>query len=1108
MRYRQFLVLSASLFLAFVTCAQGFATLKASARPLTPATVGGGTAKKRAAAGFGALSPVFEPNRGQVADARVRFISRNKGYTLFLTADGAEMSLRSRPGDAKGGASVKMKLGGAERPAQAFGEEELAGKVNYIRGRDPRSWVKGVETYGRVRYQGVYEGVDLVYYGSGGQVEYDFVVAPGADPRRINFTLAGGRVALESAGDLVVRTRAGALTFQKPFLYQEVEGVRKAVQGGYVLRRDGTVRFRVGTYDRTKPLVIDPVLSYASFFGGEFDNYYETDIAVDAQGSAYVVGYTNSSHEFPTTAGAFRPTDPELDGETFVAKLAPDGSSFVYSTFIGGAYARSIALDAAGNAYLTGIAGKDFPVRDGFQTQPGEPANGQELVDAFVAKLNADGSDLLYSSFVGGNDGDFGYAVAADAQGNAYISGETLSANFPVTPGAARANGNGINDSFVTKINTNAKGAASLVYSTYADVGRALAVDSEGNAYAAGNEVVTGKQSVVKLNPAGTAFVYDFGVSGDAQDQSARALWYVKDIAVDAAGRAYVTGSTPAASSAAFPKAGGFQTAFGGGQLDAFLARLDSSGTSVTYATYLGGAGNEVGRGVSVDAAGVAHVTGNTTSQDFPLRDALQPRHNGGFPDSQDRVTAETGGPTDAFVSKINTAAAGAASLVFSTFYGFGRNETGNSVATDAQGSAYVLCGQSPFGIPGIIHTPRPTEQRALAERQSAGLKYFDGAGHFVVKIAAGAASTIQFGEPSFSVGEAGRSARVTVTRKGDTAGPAGVEYFTLDGTASGRSDYTSTLGTLRFAAGESAKTFDVLVSDDAIDEADETLGLVLVNPSPGSALGPPLSAALNITDNDSGAAAPNPLDDSQFFVRQHYLDFLGREPDDDGFRFWTGVIESCGADAQCREVNRINVSAAFFLSIEFQETTFYAVRVQRVAFGRRSDDPAGRMRYGEFIRAARRVGEGVIIGEAGAGARLEVNKQAYAESVASDPAFVKNFPATLGAAQYVGALFASAGVAPTEEERRAAVEAFGAGGFAGRVAALRSAADSATVRASEKDTGFVLLQYLGYLRRDPDARGYEHWLAKLLEHRGNFVSAEMVKAFITSDEYRRRFGL
>ena len=1121
MGYRQGFMRATALVLTFVTCAQGYVTAPAAERcasrpkhtlrhaPEPAATQA--VLKNRAASVHGGLPLMFETNRGQVADGRVRFISRNKGYTLFLTPDGATLSLRSGP---NGGANIRMRLDGADKSARLSGEGELKGRVNYIRGRDPRSWQTGVETFGSVRYRDVYKGVDLVYYGKQGDVEYDFVVAPGADPKVIRFTLEGAPVSLNGEGELVLRASGGALTMKKPTLYQHIGGVRREVQGVYALGEDGAVSFRVGGYDRSRPLVIDPVLSYATFFGGDFDNTYENDIAVDSQGSVYVVGFTNSPEIFPTTPGAFRRSDTEQDGDAFVAKLTPDGSSFVYATFIGSAYGRSIAVDSAGNAYVTGLAGKDFPVRNGFQTVPAESVSGPELVDAFVAKLNPTGSDLLYSSFLGGNEADLGYSVAADAQGNAYVSGETASTNFPITQGAARTTNLGNNnlfkyDSFITKVNTNAAGAASLSYSTYSDVGRAVAVDAQGNAYAAGNEIAYRKQSVVKLNPSGTAFVYTYEVSGGAPDNSTRPLWYVKDLAVDAQGSAYITGATETTSNA-FPIAGGFQTSFGGGQLDAFLAKLNPSGTAVTYSTYLGGAGNEVGRGVSVDSAGRVYLAGNTTSKDFPLRDPLQPQHNGGVPDSPDIITSETGGPTDAFVSVVNTASSGAASLVFSTYYGFDRNESGNSIAIDSEGSAYVVCGIAPYGIPGIIHTPRGAGARASASASSAQpgqLNRTGEGGHFVIKIAASAANTFQFGASAYAVGEAGRSARITVTRVGDNSVPASVEYLTLDGTAAARSDYTSTAGTLRFDAGETSKTFDVLVTDDVFDETDETINVALLNPSAGFALGAPLSAVITVADNDTGAGTSNPVDSSQFFVRQHYLDFLGREPDAQGFQFWTAEIEQCGADAQCREVKRINVSAAFFLSIEFQETGFYAIRAQRVAFGRKSADVGGRLSYREFIRAARSVGEGVVVGENGAAARLEANKQAYAESLASDPAFVEKFPASLGASEYVAALYTSAAVTPANVERQAAVAAHGGGGFAGRVAALRSVIDSASVRAAERNTAFVLMQYLGYLRRDPDQGGYGFWLNKLLQHQGNFVSAEMVKAFLASTEYRGRFG-
>jgi hypothetical protein len=299
----------------------------------------------------------------------VKFISRNKGYTLFLTPDGATLSLRSRPGgsfgDAKAGAGdatsvIRMKLDGARRSARVGGEGELEGKVNYIRGRDPRAWRTGVETYSRVRYRDVYRGVDLVYYGKEGDVEYDFVVAPGADPKSIRFTLEGAPVSLNAEGNLVLRAVGGALTLKKPYLYQDVGGVRREVEGGYALGEDGAVRFSVGRYDRTRPLVIDPVLSSMSFFGGESDNSYETDIAVDSQGSVYAAGSDIVYHKQSIT------------------KLNPAGTAFVYNFAVNGDaadnstralwYVKDIAVDAAGSAYVTGstaTASGAFPTTGG-----------------------------------------------------------------------------------------------------------------------------------------------------------------------------------------------------------------------------------------------------------------------------------------------------------------------------------------------------------------------------------------------------------------------------------------------------------------------------------------------------------------------------------------------------------------------------------------------------------------------------------------------------------------------------------------------------------------------------------------------------------------------
>ena len=354
-------------------------------------------------------------------------------------------------------------------------------------------------------------------------------------------------------------------------------------------------------------------------------------------------------------------------------------------------------------------------------------------------------------------------------------------------------------------------------------------------------------------------------------------------------------------------------------------------------------------------------------------------------------------------------------------------------------------------------------------------------------------------------------SATVTVTRTGDLAGAASVQFETNDGTGKQKTDYTFGFGTVQFGPGEGSRDVKILVVNDVLIEGAETFQVSLSNPSGNCAIGAPGTITVTINDDDV-AVAPNPIDDAGFFVRQHYLDFLGREPDAGGLAFWTGQITACGGNASCIAAKRVDVSASFFLSQEFQETGGFALRIQRAAFGRQSNDPATRYPYLPFMRDSRTIGQGVVIGQPGAEALLEQNKQTYAEQIGASADFAVRFPAA-PAAVFVDALFASAGVVPTAAERTAAINAFGAGGNIGRVAALRSVTDSASLRAAESRISFVLAEYYGYLRRNPtDApdfnnAGYQFWLDKLNLFNGNYIDAEMVKAFITSFEYRQRFG-
>jgi photosystem II stability/assembly factor-like uncharacterized protein len=395
-----------------------------------------------------------------------------------------------------------------------------------------------------------------------------------------------------------------------------------------------------------------------------------------------------------------------------------------------------------------------------------------------------------------------------------------------------------------------------------------------------------------------------------------------------------------------------------------------------------------------------------------------------------------------------------------------------------------------------------------------------DGQGQATIKDSSSAASLVQFGAKSYLVSEADGQALITVTRTGDTSQAATVDYKTVSQTASERSDFTASFGTLRFSPGETQKTFPVLLTDDRFQEPGKSLNLELFNPS-GAALGGPNVVALGITSNDASDGQSPVREasfDTSFFVRQHYHDFLNREPDADGLQFWKSEIDNC-QDAQCREVKRINVSAAFFLSIEFQETGYLVYRTYKAAFGdATSPNVAGTVpvvRLQEFLPDSQRIGQNVRVGIGEWQAQLEANKQAYMSEFVTRQRFLDVFPLTLSAAQFVDKLNQNAGGVLSQEERDQLVAelAGSPNQTQGRANALRRVAEDAEMRANEKNRAFVLMQYFGYLRRNPDDpqdtdfRGWKFWLDKLNQFNGNFVSAEMVRAFITSIEYSERFG-
>jgi hypothetical protein len=362
--------------------------------------------------------------------------------------------------------------------------------------------------------------------------------------------------------------------------------------------------------------------------------------------------------------------------------------------------------------------------------------------------------------------------------------------------------------------------------------------------------------------------------------------------------------------------------------------------------------------------------------------------------------------------------------------------------------------------------------------------------------------STIRFSASSYSAQEGSGGVLITVIRNGDTAGTITVDYATNSGTASERTDFTPALGTLRFAPGEMTKTFTVLITDNLTPETAETIDLMLFNPTGGASVSIPDAAFVTISDNDGAPTSINPIDESRFFVRQHYYDFLGREPDEPGLNFWTNVIESCGADAQCREVRRINVSAAFFLSIEFQETGYFVHRLHLFysQFGRLG--PIWR----EFMRDLQEVGRGLVVGAPGWERLLEENKRAFIEDWYARHRLLLT-PQSLSDEQYVDALFEKISITPGSDERRALIDGLAAGTET-RATVLRKVAENPDFVRREFRSAFVMTQYLGYLRREPDGPGFQFWLNKLNEFDGDFIRAEMVKAFIASIEYRERFTL
>lgn len=650
----------------------------------------------------------FEANQGQT-DRRVKFLSRGSGYTLFLTPAEAVLSLRQKQDQTP--AIVRMKMAGANQNPEVVGEEKMSAKVNYFNGRDRTDWKSNVATYARIKYREVYPGIDMVYYGKQQQLEYDFIVAPNSDPRKIRLNFSGVRsLSIDQAGALVMETAAGEIRQHPPVAYQEFDGRRQPVAATYELKNQHEVGFKLGDYDPAQTLVIDPVIDYSTYLGGSGQDE-GNDIVVDANGYIYVTGWTSSvnfpveqaikgnltgtvdafisviypplgadslvsstywgqpsgfgntegraiainsdnhvlvtgttsAQNFPTTPGALQPVYQPFSGSSgFLSKFDLSKGALLYSTYLmgnGSDEPADLAVDTDNNVYISGrtTSTANFPITLSAAYQ----INNAGSFDGFAMKLGPSGStySLRYSTYLGGVNNDCASNIAVDSNQNVYLTGTTQSADQPATPqyegfpvhNAYQANHSAGDDAFVTKINTRARGSASLAYSTYlgGNGSENAMVQLGGIAFdhtTSSDVYVTGSTNSVNFPLRGefdnTLSFYEVFVTridtSQAGDDSLKFSTFLgdtgndlgNDIAVDNWGRVFVTGRTESPN---FPVVCGSPK---GASYDGFVTMLDWGGSPIRFSTHLGGNSIDAINAIAVDALGVAHVTGITHSWD------------------------------------------------------------------------------------------------------------------------------------------------------------------------------------------------------------------------------------------------------------------------------------------------------------------------------------------------------------------------------------------------------------------------------------------------------------------------------------------------------------
>jgi len=625
-----------------------------------------------------ALPIFFIPNAGQT-DPAIRYIAQTREMMAGFALDSVVFQIHET--------QLRVHFAGANPSVSIEGVGAMAARANYLIGNDPAAWHTSLPTYRGIVYRNLYTGIDMNYAGRGPKLESEFLVAAGADPNQIRLEYPGAdRIFIDARGDLVVQCAAAELREQAPVAYQEFEGVRHPVEAAYRILGGNTIAFDLGDYDATLPLVIDPVISYSTYLGGTAQSAV-TALAVDASANLYAAGWTEAI-DFPVSNAIQAVNRGGVDA--FVFKLNPAGSTLLYATYIGGRgddRAAGIAVDSSGQIYLAGsTASADFPLVSSIRPTLGG------IRDAFVVKLNAIGNLLVYSTFLGGIGYDAATAIAVDAAGNAYISGDTQSTDFPISSPVQSVLG-GATDAFITRLTP----AGAISFSTYLggtndEHAGGIAVDASGGIYIAGGTLSTnfplaaplqaangGSQDafVTKISTSPAALVYSTylgGAGGQAgSPEQANA------IAVDSTGSAYVAGVT---NSANFPvTAGAFQTAFNGVQ-DAFVTKLNAAGSAKVYSTYLGSFSFDWASGIAVDSGGNAYVAGYTSSSGFPVVGGVQAGFNGFY---------------DAFVSKLNPLGNG---LTFSTMFGGTGADQANAIAVDSSGNVFIGGQTSSLDLP------------------------------------------------------------------------------------------------------------------------------------------------------------------------------------------------------------------------------------------------------------------------------------------------------------------------------------------------------------------------------------------------------------------------